>query len=84
MDRGGWQAAVHGVTKESDLATKQQQTIKKTPGHTKEPIRVFALAGGVAAERLLCGLQRRKAASAFPSQGPFPGRELLTTSPREC
>ena len=25
MDRGAWQATGHGVAKESDLATKQQQ-----------------------------------------------------------
>ena len=27
MDRGLWQATVHGVTEEYDLATKQQQQI---------------------------------------------------------
>ena len=29
MDRGAWQATGHGVAKESDLATKQQQEKNK-------------------------------------------------------
>ena len=37
MDRGAWQATVHGVTRVGhDLATKPLLFIKKVPGHCRD------------------------------------------------